>query len=150
MYQGSPKDVKHHLARIGRKVPKGENSIEYLIDVIQENSIEYLVEALAKFARAGLKPPPLPGEEMSVLSTQASSLTPGAGCSRHIQATKGSDHRGNVGKRQKNSQTDDSYDHSLRSRYNNSRSWSASDHGVLQGLRLTPSRTNQKVPISMR
>ncbi|XP_041017855.1 ABC transporter G family member STR2-like [Juglans microcarpa x Juglans regia] len=150
MYQGSPKDVMHHLARIGRKVPKGENSIEYLVDVIQEyDKSELGVEALAIFARTGLKPPPLPGEEVSVLSTQASSLTPGAGRSRHIQAAEGSDQRGNAGKRQTNSQIDDSYDHSLRSPYNNSRSWSASDYRVLQVLRLTPSRTNQKVPISM-
>ncbi|KAI3961283.1 hypothetical protein MKX01_006997 [Papaver californicum] len=36
MYQGAPKDVCSHLRRMGRKVPKGENSIEYLLDVIQE------------------------------------------------------------------------------------------------------------------
>ncbi|KAK9990909.1 hypothetical protein SO802_025894 [Lithocarpus litseifolius] len=36
MFQGSPKDVTHHVSRMGRRVPKGENSIEHLIDVIQE------------------------------------------------------------------------------------------------------------------
>ena len=35
MYQGSPKDVGLHLGRMGRKAPKGENPIEFLIDVIQ-------------------------------------------------------------------------------------------------------------------
>ncbi|KAJ6906991.1 ABC transporter G family member 17-like [Populus alba x Populus x berolinensis] len=48
MYQGSPKDVTLHLSRMGRKLPKGENSIEYLIDGIQEyDQSELGVEALA-------------------------------------------------------------------------------------------------------
>ncbi|KAG6645760.1 hypothetical protein CIPAW_08G145200 [Carya illinoinensis] len=114
MYQGSPKDVAHHLARIGRKVPKGENSVEYLIDVIQQyDQSELGVEVLAKFALTSLKPLPLADKEIPV-----SSVAPTC------------DH--------KNSQLN-----------NNSKSWSASDLGVLQALRLTSSRTNQKVPISM-
>ncbi|KAE8675647.1 Detected protein of unknown function [Hibiscus syriacus] len=32
MYQGSPQDVTLHLSRMGRKVPKGESAIEFLID----------------------------------------------------------------------------------------------------------------------
>ncbi|CAN1308861.1 ABC transporter G family member STR2 [Linum perenne] len=36
MFQGSPRDVSLHLGRMGKKVPKGENSIEFLIDIIQE------------------------------------------------------------------------------------------------------------------
>ncbi|XP_041020492.1 ABC transporter G family member STR2-like [Juglans microcarpa x Juglans regia] len=154
MYQGSPKDVAHHLAQIGRKVPKGENSVEYLIDVIQQyDQSELGVEALAKFALTGLKPPPLVGEEISV-SSVAPTSTP-AQRSSHDQASEViSDQMGIIkaGKRQTNNvgQADYSYDHSLRSSYNsNSKSWSASDLGVLQVLRLTPSRTNQKVPISM-
>ncbi|KAG6701050.1 hypothetical protein I3843_08G139200 [Carya illinoinensis] len=126
MYQGSPKDVAHHLARIGRKVPKGENSVEYLIDVIQQyDKSELGVEVLAKFALTDLKPLPLADKEISVSS---------------------------AGKRQTNNadQADYSYDYSLRSPYNNnSKSWSASDLGVLQALRLTSSRTNEKVSISM-
>ena len=43
------------------------------------------------------------------------------------------------------------FDHSVRSQSNNnSRSWTASELGVMQVLRLTPSRTNQKVPKPMR
>ncbi|KAI6694993.1 hypothetical protein NL676_022703 [Syzygium grande] len=66
MFQGSPKDVTLHLGRMGRKVPKGENSIEHLIDIIQEyDQSEFGVEALAEFVRTGMKPPPLSDEEMS-------------------------------------------------------------------------------------
>ena len=51
MFQGSPKDVSHHVARMGRKIPKGENSIEHLIDVIQEyDQSIHEVEAMAEFA----------------------------------------------------------------------------------------------------
>lgn len=56
MFQGSPKDVSLHLGRMGVKVPKGENSIEHLIDVIQEYDLsEHGVEALAVFARTGMQ-----------------------------------------------------------------------------------------------
>jgi hypothetical protein len=57
---------------------------------------------------------------------------------------------GKGGKPQTNALLDD-YDHSLRSPYS-SRSLAGSDRGVMQLLRLTPSRTNQKVslPTSMR
>lgn len=66
MFQGSPNDVTHHVSRMGRRVPKGENSIEHLIDVIQEyDQSEHGVEAVAEFARTGLKPPPLAGMDMS-------------------------------------------------------------------------------------
>lgn len=56
MFQGSPKDVSLHLGRMGFKVPKGENSIEHLMDVIQEYDLsEHGVEALAVFARTGMQ-----------------------------------------------------------------------------------------------
>ncbi|KAL4313651.1 hypothetical protein AHAS_Ahas15G0006400 [Arachis hypogaea] len=52
MFQGSPNDVTQHLTRMSRRVPKGENPIEHLIDVIQEyDQCEVGVEALAEFAR---------------------------------------------------------------------------------------------------
>lgn len=147
MYQGSPKDVTRHLARMGRKVPKGENSIEHLIDVIQEfDQSELGVEAMAEFARTGLKPPALmAGDEELSLSTIAPTPTPPRR-SRH--QAEGSQDKGKAGKPQTNALVDD-YDHSLRSPYN-SRSFAGSDLGVMQLLRLTPSRTSQKVPISMR
>ncbi|KAF2283854.1 hypothetical protein GH714_016539 [Hevea brasiliensis] len=67
MYRGSPKDVTLHLSQMGRKVPKGENSIEYLIDVIQEyDQSEHGVEALAQFLLNGTKPPKLSDEDVSV------------------------------------------------------------------------------------
>ncbi|KAI3897723.1 hypothetical protein MKW92_043850 [Papaver armeniacum] len=66
MYQGAPKDVSSHLGRMGRKVPKGENSIEYLLDVIQEyDQSELGVTALADFAITGMKPPKLSDLELS-------------------------------------------------------------------------------------
>ncbi|URD97111.1 ABC-2 type transporter [Musa troglodytarum] len=36
MFMGAPEDVGGHLSRMGRKVPSGENAVEYLLDVIQE------------------------------------------------------------------------------------------------------------------
>jgi len=151
MYQGSPKDVTRHLSRMGRKVPKGENPIEHLIDVIQEyDQSELGVEAVADFARTGLTPPALAGEELSrslSFSTIAPTPTPPRR-SRH--QAEGSQDMGKGGKPQTNALLDD-YDHSLRSPYS-SRSLAGSDRGVMQLLRLTPSRTNQKVslPTSMR
>ncbi|CAO2171166.1 unnamed protein product [Urochloa humidicola] len=60
MYSGGPKEVASHLGRMGRRVPKGENSIEHLLDVIQEyEQSEFGVKALAEFRLTGLKPPKL-------------------------------------------------------------------------------------------
>ncbi|KAE8010463.1 hypothetical protein FH972_006831 [Carpinus fangiana] len=121
MYQGSPKDVTRHLSRMGRKVPKGENSIEHLID-----------------------PPALAEEDLSLsVSTIAPSPTPSRP-GRHQAG--GSQEKGKSRKPQTNAHDD--YDHSLRSPYN-SMSLASSDRGlVMQLLRLTPSRTSQKGPIS--
>ncbi|KAI6694994.1 hypothetical protein NL676_022704 [Syzygium grande] len=67
MFQGSPKDVILHLRHMGREVPKGQNSIEYLIDIIREyDHLEFGVEFLADFAQAGLMPLPPSNEEMSI------------------------------------------------------------------------------------
>nr|QVT92277.1 ABC transporter [Salvia miltiorrhiza] len=67
VYQGAPKDVISHLGRIGRKVAKGENPMEYFIDVVQEYDQSDLgVEPLAEFALTGVRPPQLVAyEEMS-------------------------------------------------------------------------------------
>ncbi|KAF3974688.1 hypothetical protein CMV_001987 [Castanea mollissima] len=153
MFQGSPKDVTHHVSRMGRRVPKGENSIEHLIDVIQEyDQSEHGVEAVAEFASTGLKPPPLAGMDMSVSSTLPPTPTPPRP-SRQAEGQQSADHHKGHGKRlqlQNNSLVFDSFDHSVRSPYNNtSRSWSASDRGVTQALRLTPSQANKKGPNSM-
>ena len=146
MYQGSPKDVARHLSWMGRKVPKGENSIEHLIDVIQEyDQSELGVEVLTGFARIGLKLPPLAGEDLSLsVSTIVPSPTPSR-LGRHQAG--GIREKGKSRKPQTNAYDD--YDHSLRSLYN-SRSLASSDRGVMQLLRLTPSRTSQKGPISRR
>ncbi|XP_059624756.1 ABC transporter G family member STR2-like [Cornus florida] len=151
MYQGSPKDVALHLGRMGRKLPKGENSIEYLIDVIQEyDQSELGVEALADFALTGMKPPPIADEDISV-STVPPSPTP----SRHNRhQLEGPDDKGRAGKRlhlQTGTQDRD-FDHSVRSPWNTSRSWSASQSGVMQTLKFTPTRQrtghNLETPMS--
>lgn len=154
MFQGSANDVTHHVSRMGRRVPKGENSIEHLIDVIQEyDQSEHGVEAVAEFARIGLKPPPLAGMDMSISSTPPPTPTPPRR-SRQAEGQESADHHKGQGKRlqlQNNSLVFDSFDHGVRSPYNNtSRSWSASDRGVMQALRLTPSQANKKGPNSMR
>ncbi|PIA51910.1 hypothetical protein AQUCO_01000049v1 [Aquilegia coerulea] len=90
MFQGSPKDVTHHLGRMGRNVPKGDNSIEYLIDVIQEYDQSALgVEALADFALTGKKPPPISDEEVTISTVQPTSegdkpLPPSTGDYHHL------------------------------------------------------------------
>lgn len=124
MYQGSPKDVTTYLNKIGRKVPSGENSIEYLIDVIQEyDQSEIGVVALAEFARTGVKPPKLAEGDVSVVSTAVAMQTP----ARTPQ-------RGDA--------VDGEFDHSLRSPYNpaSRSSWSASHSGVVQKLKFSSPR----------
>lgn len=131
MYQGSNKDITRHLSRMGQKVPQGENSIEHLIDVIQRYDQSDLgVEALAEFARTGVKPQPLAGEDMS--SSTIAPATPTPKRRRRYPADEDGD----------------MYDHSLRSPYN-SKSWAAGDSGVMRMLKLTPSRANQKGATSM-
>jgi ABC-type multidrug transport system ATPase subunit len=142
MYQGSPKDVTLHLSRMGRKVPKGENSIEYLIDAIQEyDQSELGVEALAEFARTGMKPPLLSNGDVSISTIAA---TPPLRHSSHHQKGGRPGDRPNDGKRlhlQTSTHEPNEFDHSVRSPFNNtSRSWSASHSGVVQTLRFTPSR----------
>lgn len=141
MFQGSPKDVNHHLSLMGRKVPQGESPIEYLMDVIQAYDLsEFGVEALAEFARTGMKPPHLSDEEISLSTTQSSSAS---SFQSGVQKTS------NIvtGKRlhlQTNSRALNDYDHSLRSPYNTSRSWSASNSVVMQALKLPQKQQQQE------
>ncbi|KAJ7943800.1 ABC transporter-like protein [Quillaja saponaria] len=143
MFQGSPKDVALHLGRMGRKVPKGENSIEHLIDVIQEyDQSEVGVEALAGFARTGMKPPPLSDQEMSI-STIAPSPTPKTPVRHSHYKGGGHGDKEMSGKRlhlQTSGHSVNDFDHSVRSPYNTSKSWSDSHSGVIQTLKFTPSR----------
>jgi hypothetical protein len=64
---------------MGRKVPKGENSIENLLDVIQEyDQSEFGVKALAEFCLTGLKPRKLAAEGLSLVSSiPATPIGPG-------------------------------------------------------------------------
>ena len=140
MFQGSPNDVTLHLNRMSRKVPKGENPIEHLIDVIQEyDQSEVGVGALAEFARTGLKPPPLSDQEgVSVPSVVAPSpaRAPQRGRQGHVYEEKSQDlsRLSQVSRR-----VADDYDHSVRSPYNNtSQSWSTSHSAAF--LKFTPSR----------
>ncbi|EEF35143.1 ATP-binding cassette transporter, putative [Ricinus communis] len=133
MFQGSPKDVTLHLSRMGRKVPRGENSIEYLIDVIQEyDQSDHGVEALAEFALTGMKPPKLSDEEMSV-STVAP--TPPPSRQNRAQVELGASGNGRRLPLQTSTQDSSEFEHSLRSP-----SWSGSHVGVVQTLRFTPVR----------
>ncbi|KDP32165.1 hypothetical protein JCGZ_12626 [Jatropha curcas] len=136
MFQGSPKDVSLHLGRMGRKVPRGENSIEYMIDVIQEyDRSEHGVEALAEFALTGMKPPKLSDEDVSV-SSVALTLPPARGNKRQ---TEGAGGRRNDGKRissQTRAYETNEFDSSIRSP-----AWSGGNNfGVVTTLRFTPSR----------
>ncbi|XP_062119466.1 ABC transporter G family member STR2-like [Humulus lupulus] len=151
MFQGPPKDVTGYLSRMGRKVPPGENSLEYLIDVIQEyDQSEVGVEALAQFARTGVKPGKLTEGDVSVVSTVLAPTPPrrGAGIVAVAGGGAGNDAQYQGGKRlylqaSKNISGVDDFDRSVRSPYNNnsmSRSWTASHSGVVQKLKFTPPR----------
>ncbi|KAL7153307.1 hypothetical protein ABFS83_04G159100 [Erythranthe nasuta] len=137
MYQGSPKDLTLHLDRLGRKIPDGENAMEYFIDVVQEYDQSSLgVEVLAEFALTGVKPPQLEDdEEMAAAASagapsQSSAPPPRRSGNRQLTA---SSKRINL---QTASNDDRDFDNSVRSPWNNtSRSWSAS-----QKMTFTPTR----------
>lgn len=57
IYLGTPLTLPTHLAGFGRPVPDGENSIEYLLDVIKEYDESTLgLEPLVAYQRDGSKP----------------------------------------------------------------------------------------------
>uniref|UniRef100_A0A0D9XDH7 ABC transporter G family member 5 n=1 Tax=Leersia perrieri TaxID=77586 RepID=A0A0D9XDH7_9ORYZ len=57
IYLGSPSTLPTHLAGFGRPVPDGENSIEYLLDVIKEyDESTSGLEPLVAYQRDGTKP----------------------------------------------------------------------------------------------
>uniref|UniRef100_A0A0D9WWF2 ABC transporter G family member STR2 n=1 Tax=Leersia perrieri TaxID=77586 RepID=A0A0D9WWF2_9ORYZ len=116
MYSGSPRDVVAHLARMGQRVPKGESSIEHLLDVIQEyDHSEFGVAALAEYCLTGLKPPKLAADGVSLVSS--------------IPPTPLLHHGGGGG--------GEEFDHSLRSQHSRS-PWS--------GAAFTPSRRPKMYP----
>lgn len=79
VYQGAPRDVAGHLGRIGRRVSKGENPMEYFIDVVQEYDRSNIgVEALAEFALTGVRPPQLVVYEETSASTELPPLKRGS------------------------------------------------------------------------
>lgn len=127
MYQGSPKDVGFHLGRMGRKVPKGESPIEFLIDVIQRyDQSEYGVDALAEFVVTGMKPPELSDDD------EMSLMTPTPPPPHQSSGKKSRFHmEGNNGQEK-------GFDHSVRSPWNNSNTWSHS--GIMQSIMSTPNR----------
>ncbi|KAM0932413.1 putative ABC transporter, AAA+ ATPase domain, ABC-2 type transporter [Dioscorea sansibarensis] len=135
MFIGAPKDVSSHLGRMGRKVPKGENPIEHLLDVIQEyDQSELGVTALADFCLTGLKPPRISNEDYSVCSIPPTPPMP--------HAIRDGVSSGKRGSRAHTPHRVDEYDHSVRSPWPSFKSpWSSAGHsGVMDTLRLTPSR----------
>ncbi|XP_057465530.1 ABC transporter G family member STR-like [Actinidia eriantha] len=57
IYLGSPTAVSAHLSGFGRPVPDGENSLEYLLDVIKEYDESTLgLDPLVLYQRDGIKP----------------------------------------------------------------------------------------------
>lgn len=128
MYQGPPKDVALHLDRMSRKLPKGENAVEYFIDVVQEyDQSAFGVEALAEFALTGVKPPLLAEHDPPP-------APPGARKGHHQTFHEGQENRSS--KRLHLQTVKDSFDHSVRSPWNSSRSW-----GNSQSMIYTPTRS---------
>ncbi|MQL83893.1 hypothetical protein Taro_016387 [Colocasia esculenta] len=149
VFFGSPKDVGHHLTRMGRRgVPKGENSLEYLLDVIQEyDQSEIGVGALADFCLTGLKPPkttPSNNEDMRYSSSAVS--TPqhrvnGGGAASDLSED---DWSGNRRVRLSAVPRVDDFDRSIRSPWSSAKSpWSGTHSGIMDRLRFTPSRTRR-------
>ncbi|CAN4090732.1 unnamed protein product [Withania somnifera] len=145
MYQGAPNDVSYHLVRMGRKLPKNESSIEHLIDVIQQyDQSELGVEAIAAFALTGMKPPPI-GEaatEMSASTIPPSPAQPSRHAKHLVAEAHGRDKLTKCHRLQTGAQDDRGFDHSVRSPWNTSKSWSASRSGVLQSIGFSPARRN--------
>lgn len=133
MYIGSPKDVGSHLGRMNRKVPKGENSIEHLLDVIQEyDQSEFGVGALADFCLTGLRPPCLANGDQSVSTVAATPARRWLGDAKDIEKSVDGSRIGHGV---------DVFDRSLRKPWNTERSpWSGSQSSIMDALRLTPGR----------
>ncbi|XP_009768119.1 ABC transporter G family member STR2-like isoform X2 [Nicotiana tabacum] len=145
MYQGAPNDVSLHLVRMGRKVPKNESSIEHLIDVIQEyDQSELGVEAVAAFALTGMKPPPIgAAHEISASTMPAPSpARPSHRAKHQAVEAQGRDKASKRLRLQTSAQDDTGFDHSVRSPWNTSKSWTASQSGVLKSLVFSPARRN--------
>ncbi|XP_060180599.1 ABC transporter G family member STR2-like [Lycium barbarum] len=146
MYQGAPNDVSHHLVRMGRKVPKNESSIEHLIDVIQEyDQSELGVEAIGAFALTGMKPPPIGAaatHEMSASTVPPSPARLSHRAKHQAMEAQGRDKASKRLRLQTSAQDDTGFDHSVRSPWNTSKSWTASHSGVLQSLGFSPARRN--------
>lgn len=139
MYQGSPKDVTLHLGRMGRKIPKGENPIEYFIDAVQEYDQSDLgVEVLAEFALTGVKPPLLVDNEDTSVSTVAPTLPLPPTQSSNQQAAEEGGYRSNKRYRlQTVHKNEKDFDHSVKSQSNQSNSWS-----INQSMTFTPTRNH--------
>ncbi|XWS60839.1 hypothetical protein CRYUN_Cryun07bG0071800 [Craigia yunnanensis] len=57
IYMGSPTSVPAHLSGFGRPIPDGENSLEYLLDVIKEYDESTVgLDPLVLYQRDGVKP----------------------------------------------------------------------------------------------
>ncbi|XP_050205738.1 ABC transporter G family member STR2-like [Mercurialis annua] len=145
MFQGSPKDVTLHLSRMGRKLPKGENSIEYLIDVIQGyDQSEHGVEALAEFALTGMKPPKLSDDqELSAISTIAPTPPPSR---RGRRQREGSGIRRD-GRSRLSLQTSTHEANELNPSLRSPPSYWSGGGGVVQTLRYTPSSQRPDQPM---
>lgn len=105
------------------------------------------VEALAEFARTGMKPPPLPDqEEMSILS---SVVAPSPAHSWHREGSRYEEKSQDFSYSSQVSVRRDmnDFDHSVRSPYNNNTSMSWSATNSVGFLKFTPSRlkNEQKV-----
>ncbi|XP_038978038.1 ABC transporter G family member STR2-like [Phoenix dactylifera] len=136
MFMGAPKDVAGHLGRMGRKVPTGENSIEHLLDVIQEyDQSEVGVTALAQFCLTGLKPPRVSskGDQHSVSTVPPTPVVAGHH-HRGLGGALGAVER--LGGKQGGMEE---FDHSVRSASSRS-PWSGSQSGIMETLKFTPSR----------
>lgn len=139
MFQGAPKDVTFHLGRMRRKVPKGENPIEYLLDVIQEyDQSEFGVAALADFALTGMKPPPLAEESISISTIPPSPTPPYPSRSWADGPIDKGKPRGRLHLETDLSRVDD-FDRSLRSPGFSLRSWSSSNTAIVRKVRFNPS-----------
>ncbi|XP_057865112.1 ABC transporter G family member STR2-like [Cryptomeria japonica] len=152
IYQGSPKDVGVHLSNMGRKVPKGENSIEYLLDVIAEYDRSTLtIAALAEYYITKIRPPALTDDvDISIVSASSvKGLGHDAAGIMHLRSPS-MKHMGVEESRSisidmgSSAHVVNEFDHSVRTPRGKGRGRS----GIVESFTFTPSRTHRRSGLS--
>ncbi|KAG1358751.1 ABC transporter G family member 17 [Cocos nucifera] len=135
IYLGSPAALPDHLAGFGRPVPDGENSMEYLLDVIKEYDESTIgLEPLVQYQRDGLKPSQ--AARTPIPKTPRTPFQKSTRSARHIPLNSQQFSAGNVTpgpnstlSNSYNNDDDEDFDNSLERK---SRTWTTSHSEIYQ------------------